>query len=166
MITPLLRTTGKHTYFPASMPSHVDESLIRILSLDIPAFSYRLIKFLAFFIIASLSNDNLKNHIFSLKTMTYEPPYNHVRFCYLFTSNKGSEKPAQMPGVWKYNNRLVPPGPISLDISIYLSLDKYKESQCNSVFLVLLTVRDCSLFKCQGRGGGGAEISNHHPNFG
>ena len=140
------------------MPSHVDESLIRILSLDIPAFSYRLIKFLAFFIIASLSNDNLKNHIFSLKTMTYEPPYNHVRFCYLFTSNEGSEKPVQMPGVWKYNARLVPPGPISLDISIYLSLDKYKESQCNSVFLVLLTVRDCSLFKCQGGGGGGGGL--------
>ena len=48
-------------YFPASMPSHVDDSLMRMRSLEIPAASYNAISSRAFFTCASLSKLNLKH---------------------------------------------------------------------------------------------------------
>lgn len=45
------------------MPSHVEANLINIRSLEIPAFSYILMYFIALAILASLSKDNLKKII-------------------------------------------------------------------------------------------------------
>lgn len=48
-------------YLAASIPSQVDDSLIRILSLEIPACLYRSISFLARAMEPSLSKDSLFN---------------------------------------------------------------------------------------------------------
>ena len=53
----------RYTYLPAWMPSQEDVSLIRIRSFFIPASSYRRISSRALAIMASLSNDSLKNWI-------------------------------------------------------------------------------------------------------
>lgn len=58
-------------YLAASIPSQVDDSLMRILSLEIPACLYRSISFLALAMDPSLSKDNLEEgkiiqvHLFS-----------------------------------------------------------------------------------------------------
>lgn len=50
------------------MPSQVEESFIRILSLEIPSLLYNSIKLRAFLICPSTSKDNLKEE----KTKIYE----------------------------------------------------------------------------------------------
>ena len=47
------------SYFAAWMPSQVDDSLIKILSLAIPSLSYNFMKLIAFWTCASLSKDKL-----------------------------------------------------------------------------------------------------------
>lgn len=64
-------------YLAASIPSQVDDSLMRILSLEIPACLYRSISFLALAMDPSLSKDNLEEgeinqvHLFSFCKLVF-----------------------------------------------------------------------------------------------
>lgn len=53
-------TEIKDAYLAAWMPSHVDANFIKIRSFLIPCSANILISLIAFAILASLSNDNLK----------------------------------------------------------------------------------------------------------
>lgn len=65
-------------YLAASIPSQVDDSLMRILSLEIPACLYRSISFLALAMDPSLSKDNLEEgkinqiHLFSFCKLVFQ----------------------------------------------------------------------------------------------